>query len=88
MQHPRKPDVGGVTRLAANALEGVLARSRPTDDLAGALRPLLERILLDDEPDLLEPAFDLFLGADQPRQLRSASSIFGYVPQRQMFPAM
>ena len=77
MQHPREPDVGGVTSLAAHALAGVLARRRPADDLAGALRPLLERILLDDEPDFLEPAFDLFLGADQPCQLRIASSIFG-----------
>jgi hypothetical protein len=77
VQHPRKADVGGVARLAANALASVLASRRAANDLAGTFRPLLEGILLDDEPDLLEPALDLFLGADQPRQLRIASSIFG-----------
>jgi hypothetical protein len=77
VQHAGEPDVGGVARFAANALERVLARRRPADNLAGAFRPLLERILLDDEPDFLESPFDLFLGADQPCQLRIASSIFG-----------
>src|SRR4029077_17850194 len=50
--------------------------------------PLLERILLDDDPHLLEASLDLFLGADQSCHERIASSILGYVPQRQMFPAI
>ena len=66
----------------------VLARRRPADDRERPRGPLLERILLDDEPHLLEAALDLLLGADQSRHVRIASSIFGYVPQRQMFPAM
>jgi hypothetical protein len=77
VQHPRQPDVGRVARLTSYALESVLANRRAADDVARSRRPLFERILLDDEPDFLEPAFDLFLGADQPRQLRIASSIFG-----------
>src|SRR4029079_19119984 len=75
-------------RLAARALEPVLPRRRLADDVERSVRPLVERILLDDEPDLFVPAFDLFLGPDQSRHVRIASSIFGYVPQRQMFPAM
>src|SRR4029077_12299147 len=74
--------------LAAHALRAVLARCGPADHRERPFRPLLERILLDDDPDLLEPALDLLLGADQPCQLRIASSILGYVPQRQMFPAI
>src|SRR4029453_16344472 len=46
------------------------------------------RILLDDEEDLLEAALDLLLRADQSRHVRIASSILGYVPQRQRLPAM
>ena len=59
------------------ALEPVQAGCRPADDVERALRPLLQRILLDDEPDLLEAALDLLLGADQSRQCRIASSILG-----------
>src|SRR5439155_5316658 len=54
-------------------------RSRPCG-------PLLEWVLLDDEPDVLVPSLDLFLGLDQSCHVRIASSIFGYVPQRQRFP--
>ena len=69
------------------------ARARPRAAPAGRRlerpgRPLLERVLLDDEPDLLAAALDLLLRADQPRHVRIASSIFGYVPQRHRFPAM
>ena len=88
LQHPGQPDVGGVARLAAHALGAGLARRRPADDLARPGGPLLERILLDDDPDLLEPALDFLLGANQSCHVRIASSIFGYVPQRQMFPAI
>ena len=88
VQHPRQLEVGGVDRLAARTLEAVDARRRLADDLARAGGPLLQRVLLDDEPDLLEPAFDFLLGADQSRHVRIASSIFGYAPQRQRFPAI
>ena len=88
MQHAGQLDVGGVAGLAPHPLRGVLAHGGPADHRQRALRPLLERILLDDEPHLLEAALDLLLGADQPRQFRIASSILGYVPQRQMLPAM
>ena len=88
VQHPREPDVRRVARLAAHPLERVLAHGGPADDRLRPRGPLLQRILLDDEPDLLVAALDLLLRADQPRQCRIASSIFGYVPQRQMFPAI
>ena len=61
---------------------------RTPDDLARPGRPLLERVFLDDEPDLLEAALDLLLGTDQPCHVEIASSIFGYVPQRHRFPAI
>ena len=71
------------------------ARSRPStrtagsaDDLARPGRPLLERVLFDDEPDLLVAALDLLLRADQSCHVRIASSIFGYAPQRQRLPAI
>ena len=57
--------------------EAVDAGGGPADDVARAGGPLLERVLLDDEPDLLEAALDLLLGADQSRHVRIASSIFG-----------
>src|SRR5437764_1513549 len=88
MEHSRQLDVGRVTRLAAHTQGAVLAGCRPADHGERPLRPLFERILLDDEPHLLEASLDLLLRADQPCQLRIASSIFGYVPQRQMFPAI
>ena len=88
VQHPRQLEVGRVDRLAARALQPVLALRRLADDGLRAVGPLVERILLDDEPDLFVPALDLFLGADQSRHVRIASSIFGYVPQRQRLPAI
>jgi hypothetical protein len=88
VQHPGKLDVGGVPGLAAHPLRTVRPCGRAADDGERTGRPLLQRILLDDEPDLLEPALDLLLGADQPRHAWIASSIRGYVPQRQMFPAI
>ena len=77
VQHPGKLHVGGEEHLAAHPAEAVLAWSGAPDHVAGAGRPLLERILVDDEPDLLEAALDLLLGADQSRHVRIASSIFG-----------
>ena len=88
VQHPGQLEVGGIARLAAHPLVAVLARRGPADHRERPLGPLLEWILLDDDPHLLEASLDLFLGADQSCHERIASSILGYVPQRQMFPAI
>ncbi len=77
LEHPGKADVGGVARPAAHPLRPGLARRGPADDRQRPRRPLLERILLDDDPDLLEPPFDLLLGPDQSCHVRIASSILG-----------
>ena len=77
VEHPGEADVRGERRLAARAGEPVHAWRGPSDHVARALRPLLERILFDEQPDLLEAAFDLFLGANQSRHVRIASSILG-----------
>ena len=77
LEHPGQLEVGRVARLAAHAFVAVLTRRRPPDHRERPGGPLLERILLDDDPHLLEAPFDLLLGADQPCQLRIASSIFG-----------
>ena len=77
VEHPGQRDVGREKRLSTCAGEAVDTSRRAADDLAGPGRPLLERVLLDDEEDLLEPALHLLLGADQSRHVRIASSIFG-----------
>jgi hypothetical protein len=77
VQHPRQLDVGRVARLAAHAQGSILPRRRPADHGERPLGPLLERILLDDDPHLLEVPLDFLLGADQSCQLRIASSILG-----------
>ena len=77
VQHPGQLDVGRVGGLAARAPEAVDARRRAADDLERPGRPLRERVLFDDEPDLFEAALDLLFGADQSRHVRIASSIFG-----------
>src|SRR5262249_8954442 len=88
VQHPGQTDVGGEARRAAHTLGRIESGRLAADGALRAGRPLRQRILLDDEPYLLEAALDLLLGADQPGQCRIASSIRGYVPQRQMLPAM
>jgi hypothetical protein len=88
VQHPGQPDVGRVARLASSPQRAGLPGRRSADDLPWPGRPLLERVLLDDEPDLFVAPLDLLLGADQPCHVEIASSIFGYVPQRQRFPAI
>ena len=88
VEHPAQTEIGGERGLAAGALEAVDAHGGSTDDLPRAFGPLLERVLVDDEPHLLVAAFDFFLGADQSRHVRMASSIFGYAPQRQRLPAI
>ena len=77
VEQPGQPEVAGVERLAARPGEAVRSRRRTADDVERALPPLLERVLVDDEEDLLEPPFDLLLRADQSRHVRIASSIFG-----------
>src|SRR5438876_4414176 len=86
VQHPREGEIRRVARLAANPLLRVDALRALSHGRPRAAGPLLERVFLDDEPDLLEASFDLFLGADQSCHVSSASSILGYVPQRQRFP--
>src|SRR6266404_6082681 len=88
VKHSRQLEIGGVDRFASRTLEAVDTRRRLSDDLARAGGPLLQRVLFDDEPDLLEPTFDFLLGADQSCHVRIASSILGYAPQRQRFPAI
>ena len=77
VQHPRQLDVGGVAGLAARALEAVPARRRPADNVAWAGGPLLQRVLVDDDPLLGVAALDLLLGLDQPCHDAIASSILG-----------
>ena len=86
MQHPRELHVGGVDRLSARTLEAVDSLRRPADDLARSRGPLLECVLVDDEPHLFVAALDFLLRPDQSCHVRIASSIFGYAPQRQRFP--
>ena len=77
VEHARQLNVGRVERPPGGALEAVLPRRRPADDVARSVGPLVERILLDDEPDFLEAAFDFLFGSDQSCHVRIASSIFG-----------
>ena len=77
MEHSGQLDVGRVARLAARAERAGHPRGGPPDDLARAGGPLLERVFLDDEPDLLVTALDLLLGSDQSCHVEIASSIFG-----------
>ena len=77
MEHSGQLDVRRVARLAARAQRPGHPGGGPADDLARAGRPLLEHVLLDDEPDLLVTALDLLLGSDQSCHVEIASSIFG-----------
>ena len=77
MQRAGELEVAGVARDPARLLVAVEAHGRPADDGAGTGRPLIERVLLDEGPDLLVPAFDLLLGSDQSRHVDSASSMRG-----------
>ena len=75
VQQARQADVAGVASLAPGPLEPVLTRRGPADDLERAGGPLVERVLLDDRPDLLVAALDLLLGPDQSRHVAIASSM-------------
>jgi hypothetical protein len=69
VQHAGELQVGGVDRLAARAFEPVLTERGLPDDRARSGGPLLERVFLDDEPDLLLAALDFLFGADQSRHV-------------------
>src|SRR6185295_7483452 len=95
LQHVRLlgPDGGEVAReerLATCTLGTILSRRGTADDLARALGPLVERVVvaLDHDPLLGVPALDFLLGPDQSRHVSTASSIRGYAPQRQRLPAI
>ena len=77
MEHARELDVGRVLHLTTRPRPRVYTLRGPSDGLERPSRPGIEGVLLDDDPLLREPAFDLFLRLDQPRQLWIASSIFG-----------
>ncbi len=77
VQHAGKAEVAGVARLAAGLRVAVDALRRPADDRARPRRPLVERVLLDERPDLFVAALDLLLGPDQPRHAAIASSMRG-----------
>ena len=79
LDEPGELDVRRVDRLATGALQSVEPGRRPADDLAWALRPLVERLVVafDHNPLLGVAALDLFLGPDQSRHVRTASSIRG-----------
>ena len=77
LEHSGQLDVGREAGLAADALRPILPCRVATDDRLRPLGPLAQRILLDDEPQLLEAALDFLLGTDQSRQCRIASSIRG-----------
>jgi hypothetical protein len=88
VQHAVEADVGRVRCEPTGALQAVFPRRVVADDLEWSGRPLVEHVLLDDHPGFLVAALDLLLCLDQSRHVRTASSILGYAPQRQMFPAM
>ena len=77
MQRARELEVAGVARDPARLLVAVEAHGRPADDVAGTGRPLVERVLLDERPDLLVAALDLLLRLDQSRHVEIASSMRG-----------
>ena len=77
VEHAGQLDVGRVQSLASCALETVDARYLSSDGRQRPFRPLLERVLLDDDPDVLVAAFDFLLGADQSCHVPMASSILG-----------
>ena len=94
----RQLDVDRVAGAPARAHRAVLPRGGRADDgEPGVVGPRLDLVVLVDEhPDVLEAPLHLPLGLDQPRlhatacpdARRIARSIFGYAPQRQMFPAI
>jgi hypothetical protein len=64
VQHSGQPDVSGVARLAAGPLAPVHARRRAPNRDERSRRPLVERVLLDEDPRLLDAALDFPLGLE------------------------
>src|SRR5205823_2815695 len=79
---------GRELRLTAGPRQPVYPRHSPSHSSERSCRPLVEGVLVDDDPDFLVASFDFLFGADQSCQVLMASSIFGYVPQRQRLPDM
>ncbi len=77
VEHAGELDVRRIASFAAGAREARHPLGRAAHRLAGPGGPLLEVVLLDDDPLLGVAALDFLLGPDQPRQERIASSIFG-----------
>ena len=77
MQHSGQLNVRCVARFTPGTLHAVDARDLPAHrcELTGG--PLVERVFLDDDPDVLVPSFDFLLGANQSRHVLIASSILG-----------
>src|ERR1700737_4481203 len=74
VEHPRQLEIGGVPGLASGAQRTGYSPRRTADDLERAGGPLLERVLLDAEPEVFVAAFDLLLRPDQPCHVAIASS--------------
>ena len=77
MQRAGKLEVARVACDPAGLLVAVEAHGRPADDVAGTGRPLIERVLLDERPDLFVAALDLLLRLDQSCHVEIASSMRG-----------
>ena len=65
VEHPRQPQVLRVAGLAARPGQAVDPGRGAANRLQRSLGPLLEGVLLDDDPLLGVAAFDFLLGADQ-----------------------
>jgi hypothetical protein len=77
VQHAWELEVGRVWRLAARALRAVDPWDTAADVRERPGRPLVERVLVDDDPNFFVAPFDFFFGADQSCHVVMASSIFG-----------
>src|SRR5439155_6020529 len=88
VQHSRQLQIGREQRLTAGPRQPIDPGHSSSHRRERSRRPPIERVLVDDDPDFLVASFDFLFGADQSCQVLMASSIFGYVPQRQRFPDM
>ena len=77
VEHAGQLQVGCVRSLASRPLDAVDAGHLSSDGRQRPFGPLFERVLLDDDPDVLVAAFDFLLGADQSCHVLMASSILG-----------
>ena len=77
VQHSGKLDVGREQRVASCFVGAVHTWNASTDGRERSCRPLVERVLVDDDPDFFVAALDFFFGADQSCHVVMASSIFG-----------